>query len=303
MFGYVKAYRPMLRVCELDLYKGVYCGLCKTLTERYGYISSLPLSYDFVFLTIAQIGLNGCEVKAEKKRCPTHLIRKTSCISCMNTDKEFEYSADAQVILTYHKLCDDLYDHSIKNKLRALAALPFYIKPYRQASKHQHELAKSVRLAMKDQRSIERSRKLSLDMAAQPTADIMKAIFRQTGGTDPQKRDTLAEFGYMLGRYVYLADALDDIRHDYKNHNYNPLITRKLRIMSGKELSDEAVKLAADKAQSSIFLTLGSMADVYNRLDFGSMQPIMDNIVFLGLKNSFFEVRNNVVDKKERKRK
>ena len=80
MFGYVKAYRPWLRVSELDLYKGVYCGLCKTITERSGFVPSLLLSYDLVFLTVAALGYDKSAVAAEKRRCPLHPIKKTPCV-------------------------------------------------------------------------------------------------------------------------------------------------------------------------------------------------------------------------------
>lgn len=76
MFGYVKAYHPWLRVCELDLYKGVYCGLCKTITERSGFVPSLLLSYDIVFLTVAALGYDKSAVAAEKRRCPLHPIKR-----------------------------------------------------------------------------------------------------------------------------------------------------------------------------------------------------------------------------------
>ena len=36
MFGYVKACPPQLRLCEWEAYRGVYCGLCRTLGRRFG---------------------------------------------------------------------------------------------------------------------------------------------------------------------------------------------------------------------------------------------------------------------------
>ncbi len=116
MFGYVKAYRPWLRVCELDLYKGVYCGLCKTITERSGFVPSLLLSYDIVFLTVAALGYDKSAVAAEKRRCPLHPIKKTPCVYCRQAGAEnaaFEYAADAAIMLDYHKLRDDLHDKGL----------------------------------------------------------------------------------------------------------------------------------------------------------------------------------------------
>ena len=52
MFGYVKVFRPELKVCEYEQYKGVYCSLCQTLGKRYGFASRMTLSYDFTFLAL-----------------------------------------------------------------------------------------------------------------------------------------------------------------------------------------------------------------------------------------------------------
>ena len=44
MFGYIKPFKGMLRVCEYETYKAVYCGLCKQLGGEYGPFARLPLS-------------------------------------------------------------------------------------------------------------------------------------------------------------------------------------------------------------------------------------------------------------------
>lgn len=304
MFGYIRAYRPYLRVCELDLYKGVYCGLCKTISSRCGYAATFTLSYDFVFLTLMKLGIDGAELKCEKKRCPMHPIKKTPCVSCRRTDNSaFEYSSDAAAILTYNKLLDDLHDKGIAKKLAAAALLPFYRKPYRRASERYPYLAETVEKAMKLQSRLEKEKCSSIDIASEPTAIMMKAIFRELSRCDPDMRDALGAFGYMLGRYVYLCDALDDLREDFRTKNYNPLITDKLKTAerSRKELSDEGFKNAAEAAEQSVYLTLGAMSQSYVGIELNGMKPILDNIVYLGLKNTFSRIKNEV--KKNNKNK
>lgn len=302
MFGYVRAYRPLMRVCELDLYKGIYCGLCKEMSARSGAVSTLTLSYDFVFLTVAHLGLNDRRLAAEKRRCPVHPIRKTPCVSCKSRpNAEFEYSADAAVILTYHKLCDDLHDKGVKSRLAAAALLPFYRRPYKKAAQRCPYLSQSIEAAMTEQSRLEREKCRSLDMAAEPTAQMMKAVFREICRFDPDMRDLMGRFGYLLGRYVYICDALDDLCEDFRRRNYNPLITKRIaeENRGSKELSDESFEQAAKYAERSVYLTLGELSEIYVRLDFHGMQPIMDNIVYLGLKNTFLSVKNKF--KKEKK--
>ena len=49
MFGYIKTCTPQLRLCEWEAYRGIYCGLCRTLGRRFGPLARLTLSYDFTF--------------------------------------------------------------------------------------------------------------------------------------------------------------------------------------------------------------------------------------------------------------
>ena len=36
MFGYVRPYKPELKVKEYELFRAAYCGLCWSLKEKYG---------------------------------------------------------------------------------------------------------------------------------------------------------------------------------------------------------------------------------------------------------------------------
>ena len=52
MFGYIKPDIPELKMKENELYKAVYCGLCKTMGKCTGCASQLTLNYDFAFLAM-----------------------------------------------------------------------------------------------------------------------------------------------------------------------------------------------------------------------------------------------------------
>ena len=302
MFGYVKAYRPWLRVCELDLYKGVYCGLCKTITERSGFVPSLLLSYDLVFLTVVALGYDKSAVAAEKRRCPLHPIKKTPCVYCRQAGADnaaFEYAADAAIMLDYHKLRDDLHDKGFKKRLAAAAMLPFFAKPYKQAAARQPYISQQIEQAMAFQREIEDMNIRSVDAAAEPTARMMKAVFRGVCRYDPDDREVMGEFGYLLGRFVYICDALDDLKDDFKKRAYNPLVTKSTAMTTAGEITRESFEHAAEYARRSAYLTLGQLADRYVQLDFGDMQPITDNVVYMGLKSSLETAAK--FDKREKK--
>lgn len=69
MFGYIKPFKGMLRVCEYETYKAVYCGLCKQLGREYGPFARLTLSYDFTFLALLDLSLSGEHLAFAPGRC------------------------------------------------------------------------------------------------------------------------------------------------------------------------------------------------------------------------------------------
>ena len=80
MFGYIKPYTPDLLVREHELYRAVYCGLCRAMSHNTGCMSCMALSYDFVFLATVRMVAEGNRPKAEYRRCLVHPIKKRPSI-------------------------------------------------------------------------------------------------------------------------------------------------------------------------------------------------------------------------------
>lgn len=288
MFGYIKPFKPYMRVFEYDIYKSVYCGLCKDMSRRQGFVTRFTLSYDFAFLAIMDLALRQKKINAKKQRCIAHPLKKSLCLCGKNSCR---YSSDTAVILTYHKLKDDLADKGIKGKAAAAVLLPFFKEPYKKARKKNLTLAKTTERLMELQRKTEREKNASIDLACEPTAQMMSAAFGGLSG-DKQTKAKLKRFGYLLGRFVYLCDALDDLEEDIRKGNYNPL----KEISGDKKLNGEMLKKVYAFTDMTVNLTLGAMAEVYISLDIKMYREILDNVVYLGLKN----VYNNIKEKKEK---
>ena len=73
MFGYVLPSRDRLDERERERFRAVYCGLCHTLRERYGFAASLLLNYDFTLLAI--LLSSGDEEPCTVRRCAVHPCR------------------------------------------------------------------------------------------------------------------------------------------------------------------------------------------------------------------------------------
>ena len=299
MFGYVRPFKPYMRICEYDTYKGVYCGLCKTIGKLFGFIPRLTLSYDFTFLSLIDLSVNETKICGEKQRCIAHPLNKTFCVQC---SQGLEYSSYAAMLLVYHKLKDDLCDNELKHKLRARVVLPFFKKPYKKASAKYPELAKIIEEQMEFQRKIEHDKCDNIDLACEPTAKIMEEIFGQLD--NGEKNADLKRFGYLLGRYIYLCDAFDDVKDDFNKNNYNPLLLIENN-KSDDNLSDEYYNNIKQYVKDSVNFTLGELAEVYVRLDLKMYKSIIDNVIYLGLKNVFELIEqgkfNGKKDKIERK--
>ena len=106
MFGYVRAVTSVLSPEDAQRYEAVYCGLCRTLGNRYGKTAQLILNYDFVFLALLLAKPEG-EGTFPCCPCPVHPWRKKTC---WLGSPALDEAADATVILTWWKLQDAIRD-------------------------------------------------------------------------------------------------------------------------------------------------------------------------------------------------
>ena len=86
MFGYVIANLEGLTQAQKDRYKGCYCGLCRKLSDDYGFSGRMTLTYDMTFLVILLTGLYEPQTAYLEERCiihpvATHPVRKNEVTS------------------------------------------------------------------------------------------------------------------------------------------------------------------------------------------------------------------------------
>jgi len=105
VFGYVKAYKPELRIKEFEFYKAVYCSLCRDLGKKYGLVSRFSLSYDFTFLSLLHMSLRGGPAPTERKACVCNPLKKCNFL-CSGELPEMPTAA-AEIML-YSKLNDNI---------------------------------------------------------------------------------------------------------------------------------------------------------------------------------------------------
>ena len=128
MFGYVLPSRDRLDERERERFRAVYCGLCHTLRQRYGFAASLLLNYDFTLLAI--LLSSGDEESCTVRRCAVH-----PCKGCraQTSTPALEAAADRTVILSWWQLRDHIADHGFWSGLKYRFASLFLRGAYRRA--------------------------------------------------------------------------------------------------------------------------------------------------------------------------
>lgn len=270
MFGYVKAYRPDLRIREYEAYRGVYCGICRTMGKCFGLRSRLVLGYDSVFVAMLAADVQGERLCFRKCRCPVHPFEKRACA---NMAESLRFASAAYLILLWHKLCDDVQD---SRSIRAFFTRLWLRKAYKRAAAAYPEAAKIAQTYMEEQQRVEKIPSPSMDVCSDPSARAMASLFELLSDA-PSERRVLNRLGYMLGRWVYFMDAADDYAEDVQKGRFNAFARALPEEICGSSEQLRAV------AQRTLDLTRNEMETAYSLLPEGMFAPVLQNIIQQGL--------------------
>lgn len=273
MFGYVRLFKPTITMGEYEQYKGIYCTLCKRLGKHYGVLSRFTLSYDMTFLATLEMALSDEGPDFCPGRCSFNPTKK--CLKAQNTTA-LDRAADIGVILAYYKLKDTLADEGLGKRLGALCALPFAAAARNKAKKRRPETDRAVAEMTAAQTALEAEHTASIDRAAEPFALLLQELAGSIAADGTQKR-ILERFGYCLGRWVYLADAVDDLAQDIQKGRYNPYALS--RGLTGAESIADTRQYAAE----SLNACLAECIAAYNLLDIRRFDGILRNILEQGM--------------------
>ncbi len=292
MFGYIKPYKPELKIKDFEIYKGVYCGLCKKLAKQYGPFARMTLSYDFTFLAMIKLAI-AKECKGfTKQACVYNPLKKKMCL---NPCDDMTFISTLAMIMLYYKIKDNCEDSKGIKKIGAYALKLLFTPSYKKAVKAEPYMDKQIGDAMSEQAVLEKEKTDSIDRAADPTARALGAIFEALSDEKTQKT-VLTRLGFLIGRWVYLIDALDDLESDVKKGNYNPFACK---FSLSKDSTKEQIDSAYEYAIGAINLTAGEISNTYELLDINRYKDILDNIIYLGLPQAKLEVTEKAKNKEK----
>ena len=272
MFGYIRVSKGELKVKEFEMYKAVYCSLCKTLGKHYGFLSRLTLSYDFTFLALLNMSLKeGCN-EIERKRCAFNPLKK--CNYCKEA-YDFKMPSAVAMIMLYYKILDNIADEKGLKKLGYICLKPIFRGAYKKASKEYPCIKDIAEEYINTQSALEKANCNQMDEIADPTAKALSRIFMALSEDEMQKK-VLDRLGYCMGRYIYLLDAACDFEEDKKKNKYNVL-----------RFTCENIDEVKEKIKPQLYFCINEGAKAFELLDIKKYKSVLGNIIYLGLEDTF----------------
>ncbi len=296
MLGYVVPDKGELKVREYELYRGYYCGLCKTLGKNYGQLPRMALSYDFTFLSLLLESLRPEKEAISRCSCPVHPFQKRVCVGETEASR---YAAWVMLLLVYHNLEDDYRDdHNLMAKVTSRVIKGYLGKEPKAAREKRKQMGSKgeiletsyrpwlynfVEAKLKELSKLEEAKEPVLDRVMEPFAQIMREVF--AGGVMKLSANSkvLGQMGYYLGKWIYLTDAYDDLYEDIAKKKYNPLVYR-FEYDPEKERPGEFKKRIKDLVSFNLMTYLGEMGKAADLLDIKKNKSLIDNIIYIGLR-------------------
>ena len=287
MFGYVKVDRANLLGKEYEAYKGIYCSLCKQLGKDYSIFARFILSYDCTFYAMLILSLSEETPGYCRGRCRFNPMKKC-CYACTDT-AAFSLAAALSVSSAYYKLRDNLADSPWYKRILYRLIQPVFSRWHKKSRRRYPAIDSAVEDMLNAQLAVESDPYAGIDAAAEPTAKMLSTVcaiipdyVKLKSDEAPKIKRILSAFGYFIGRWIYLIDAVDDYEKDVRRGNYNPL----KKLLSQPDEMKTAVIPMLNHALSEALLSFGL-------LDPGRYDPIILNV----LKSSCVNIQNTITDR------
>ncbi len=262
MFGYIRPLECELKVREQAEYRGVYCGLCKSIGKRYGQLERLTLSYDCAFLALTLFAIAG-GATFSPGNCGPRVYRGKRPIA--NASPVLDYAADVNILLAWYKAADDTADDGSAQATAARLALR---RAYKKAAKANPQLDLEIRAQTDALHALEAAETASTDEPSNTFGNLLSAVVLNAPML-PQKERTAAHWMfYNLGKWVYLIDAWDDREKDEEKESYNPFLL---------------TQMAREQAEFLLNITLNEAKKAYDLVEQQAPSGLLDNIMTLGL--------------------
>lgn len=257
MFGMILANKAALSPEDAATYDAFYCGVCRSLGDGNGAWCRAALSWDMTFLALFLEGLAPRGGRDDARRCLLHQGEKTAAHTSVFTD----YAAQMNLALAYYKCLDDWQD---EGRLRGLGGSKLLTGRVRRIADRRPRQWQALQRGIGEIAALESAQERSPDVPAAAFGRIMGEIFVMDG--EDANADGLRRFGNALGRFIYILDAVLDLKEDLINERYNPLTA-----------------LVAADPEDLLDLMLSDCVAAYRALPPNRYDSIVENVLYSGV--------------------
>lgn len=248
--------------------------------KMFGQWPRFTTNYDMVFLSVLLHDYTKQEVAFKNTGCVCNPKKKT--VVCPNG--LFDKIVATNIILAYKKADDDVIDGGGLKKKFARKTLK---KHYRKAAQMLPEVDSAVNEQYEKLRELEKANASGVDRVA----DCFGVMMQRVGELlISETEENLSKLLYNIGKFVYIADALDDVGEDFKKKRYNPLLTAFGGFKNRKQFIED------NKNDLTFMLasTVNRAIECFNRMTFTGASDLMKNIVHKGLRTKCEELLGSV---------
>ena len=279
MFGYIRLYRPELKLKDISKYSAAYCALCDQLKQDYGFIGRFLLSYDITFLLLFLNNFSEESCEEQKIRCPYNPIKVHT--TQLSTDA-LHFSAFINYWLVTEKLYDDYSDN--KNYLKLLIRKTLISKKGFKKNKENYKqttelLSKLLHKVYEGETAI--SDCFDFDKTTNLFGEFFSEIF-VLNSVDRETSDKLKTLLFQVGKWIYIIDAYDDFKKDSKKNKFNLFLALNNNSVSEENVFENALSL---HLQLKYKITA-----LINNLSDSITDDCLINILTFGLDNVFYEI-------------
>jgi hypothetical protein len=278
LFGYITVQKPELKIKEYDLYQSAYCGLCKELGRRFGPLSRMFLSYDFVFLALLIETANDDAFSICPGRCMLNPMKRKPILK---DSSGIAYSAVMSVLFLHYKILDNIRDNPFFRRWKWYFLYMLTYPAFRRAKREYPRQNSQIGEYMENVRKLENNHCAVLDEPAVLFGEILQKIGTEPIG-DPAAKRIAGEILKNMGRWIYILDAFEDLAEDEQNKAYNPLFYRF-------EKSDgEKIYAFRNRIEGEVGFTLtqslAAAGSAFALLENRNFNPVLHNIIYFGLR-------------------
>ena len=294
MFGYLKLDKDELKYKYIKKYQSIYCALCNSLHKKYGILYASFLNYESVFLYFyLQFVYQTYDETEIVARCLLNPLIKKHFIY---DEKIMDYVTFINLLLVEFKCRDDIYDDRSFFKRVLNYVINKNVKFMKDKEEH-----KDLVVELEDimEQFNEREKKhCSIDECMSSMGSFLQIIvyyFIQINGVEGNNIEEICSIANIIGKWIYIIDAFDDLEKDKKKNNFNPLMMIK---KDGEEMNTQ--QKIARVILEMITIDIDRKISELNTKNY----DIIENILKFGIKNTLTQIiinksrkykKNNIV--------